>query len=96
MMKTIEELTLEISPNEDVERVAHLAKQIVAQSPTVAGSSTAIEAQYKDAILQAGSFLNVLDMLIDGVWIGLNMLGPMSFSYTTAQGHTVNLSLKAL
>ncbi len=49
-----------------------------------------------ESIIAAINYLEILDMVVDGVWIGLNIVGPMSFSHTTRQNHTVKMTMEAL
>jgi len=50
----------------------------------------------EEEILRAYTdYKEVMDMIIDGVWVGLNILGPMSFAWTTKQGHTVTVEVAA-
>ena len=48
------------------------------------------------SIVAAVNYFEILDMLIDGVWIGLDIMGPIHWSYTTKQAHTVKLILEAI
>jgi len=51
----------------------------------------------EEEILRAYTdYKEVMDMIIDGVWAGLNILGPMSFNYTTKNNHTVVIEVKAV
>lgn len=51
---------------------------------------------YSDAVLAVQQWKDILDMVVDGAWVALNILGPMTFSYTTKQNHVVEINIRAV
>lgn len=51
---------------------------------------------YSEAVLAVQQWQDILGMIVDGAWVALNILGPMTFSYTTKQNHTVEIKIRAV
>lgn len=49
-----------------------------------------------EAIILYNNYREILDMIIDGAWYALNILGDMTFNYTTKQNHTVEITVRAV
>jgi hypothetical protein len=49
-----------------------------------------------EAVATLENYREILDMVVDGAWFALNILGDMVFQYTTKQNHTVEITLRAV
>ena len=102
---TIEETVAKMEQIPEVRKsdVSRIAKMILAKSDyhhiaiiaRPGAPKDFVDLQY-NSIVAAINYLEILDMIVDGVWIGLNILGPINFSHTTNQNHTVKLTMEAV